>query len=156
AEVHVLGREPRARFLFARADERVEAAKDAHEEQRELAFLAASVEELAAPQARDGGLAHAEHARELFLRQSERAGRAARGLGDDDVLVRRGFDCGKSHVSIASLVLVNCNCKSGAARAPPMHPVRWRMQPARLDFVPYPAIERHGLIGDRRTAALVA
>ena len=30
------------------------------------------------------------------------------------------------------------------------------MQPARLDFVPYPAIERHGLIGDRRTAALVA
>ncbi|HEY1957698.1 MAG TPA: glycoside hydrolase family 15 protein [Polyangiaceae bacterium] len=30
------------------------------------------------------------------------------------------------------------------------------MQPARLDFIPYPAVERHGLIGDRRTAALVA
>lgn len=26
----------------------------------------------------------------------------------------------------------------------------------RLSFIPYPPIEKHGVIGDRRTAALVA
>ncbi len=30
------------------------------------------------------------------------------------------------------------------------------MQGSRLELIPYPAIEKHGLIGDRRTAALVA
>src|SRR6185437_4340827 len=80
----VMAMQPALALRRVRADERVERAINAHEQKRELAFLAFWVDGArTGAQPRNAGLAHAKHAREHRARKAEQLGRAQQGFTED-------------------------------------------------------------------------
>ena len=76
------------------ADQRVERAVDADQQQGELAFLALRIHRArAGAKARDTRLADAEYSRKDAARQAKQLGRAQHGLGQDALGRRVSLRC---------------------------------------------------------------
>src|SRR5262249_43744725 len=94
AQVVVVRVEPAAAVLVVPAEDRIQAAVGADEQERQLALLAAGFDEATRAQAGEGGLADPEDACELFLPQTQEFGRPLDGAGQHAGSLVRRLGCG--------------------------------------------------------------